>query len=224
MRVVGGDDHGRALGGLQDAEPVGGSGVRRAVLVQHLAQRVVDRLPGPDRVLDPAPLPDLDLVQPRAVVHAITRQPGRFAALTFVVPPTAWGTRAAKADDYRAAAELVERQGMAAFVEAGRLAPRPPATVEAPETVPDVAEELLPTLLRGAALTDLPSEEELAGITVPTTILAWTDDPAHPLSTAQALHDVIRGSRLVVASTPAELGTWPARLHQQVVEVSGRQR
>lgn len=158
------------------------------------------------------------------LLHAITREPDRFAALTLVVPPTAWSTRAAKAADYRAAADLVERAGMAAFVEAGRMAPRPPATVEAPETVPDVAEELLPTLLRGAALTDLPAQQDLAGVTVPTTILAWTDDPAHPLSTAQALHDVIRGSRLVVASSPAELGTWPSRLHQQVVEVSGRQR
>lgn len=156
------------------------------------------------------------------LLHALTREPSRFSALTLVVPPTAWGTRVAKAGDYRAAADLVEREGMAAFVEAGRLAPRPPATVEAPETVPDVAEELLPTLLRGAALTDLPAQDALASITVPTTILAWTDDPAHPLSTAQALHDAVRGSRLVVATSPAELATWPERLHQQVLEVSGR--
>ncbi len=118
------------------------------------------------------------------LLHAITRAPERFSALTLVVPSTAWETRQAKAADYLAAADLVEQRGMAAFVEAGRLAPRPPATVEAPETVPDAA---------------------------------------HPLSTAQALHDLIPGSHLVVAATPADLSTWPGRLHDQVVAVSGRE-
>ena len=156
------------------------------------------------------------------LLHAITRAPERFCALTLVVPSTAWGTRRAKAADYLAAADLVEAQGMAAFVEAGRLAPRPPATLEAPETVPDVREDLLPALLRGAASTDYPPREAVAGICVPAAILAWTEDPAHPLSTAQALHDLIPGSHLVVAATPADLGTWPGRLHDQVVAVSGR--
>lgn len=156
------------------------------------------------------------------LLHAITRAPERFAALTLVVPPTAWRTRRAKAADYLAAADVVERDGMAAFVETGRLGPRPPATTEAPETVPDVHEDLLATLLRGAAGTDLPASDLVAAIDVPTMILAWTEDPAHPLSTAQSLHDLIAGSRLVVAATPADLATWPERLHQQVVEVSGR--
>ncbi len=81
------------------------------------------------------------------LLHAVTRAPERFSALTLVVPPTAWETRVAKADDYRAAVRMVETEGMAAFVEAGHVAPRPPATVEAPETVPDVTEALLPSLL-----------------------------------------------------------------------------
>jgi pimeloyl-ACP methyl ester carboxylesterase len=36
------------------------------------------------------------------LLHAITREPQRFSALTLVVPPTAWGTRVAKAADYLA--------------------------------------------------------------------------------------------------------------------------
>ncbi len=153
------------------------------------------------------------------LLHAITRAPQRFSALTLVVPPTAWETRVAKADDYRAAAELVEREGMAAFVEVGRTAPRPPATVEAPETVPDVREELLPSLLRGAALSDLPAPEAVAAIRVPTTVLAWTEDPAHPLRTAERIAELVAGSELVVAATPAQAGEWPRRLHEQVVAV-----
>ncbi len=153
------------------------------------------------------------------LLHAVTRAPERISALTLVVPPTAWETRAAKADDYRAAVRMVETEGMAAFIEAGHLAPRPPATVEAPETVPDVTEALLPSLLAGAALTDLPPSELVGKIAVPTLVLAWTEDPAHPVSTAESLVALIPDSRLVLAQTPADVGTWPALLHEQVLAV-----
>lgn len=150
------------------------------------------------------------------LLHAAVKDPGRFSSLTLMVPPTAWETRAEKADGYRVAAELVERRGMATFVAAGRLAPRPPATVEAPETMPDVREDLLPTVFRGAALADFPSREEVAGIDVPVTILAWADDPAHPVSTAEALHELLPRATLTVAATPQELMQWPQRLMDDV--------
>lgn len=150
------------------------------------------------------------------LLHAAVRAPERFAGLTLVVPPTAWATRAAKADDYLAAADVVEATGMAAFVEAGRLVPKPPATVETPDTVPDVSEELLPSLLRGAALSNLPDADEVARIDVPVTILAWTEDPAHPVSTAEALAALLPQARLVVAATPTDLATWPELLMQDV--------
>lgn len=153
------------------------------------------------------------------LLHAITRAPERFSALTLVVPPTAWATRAAKAADYLAAADLVEAGGMDAFVAAGAAAPRPPATVEAPPTVPDVDVTLLPTLFRGAALTDLPAPDLIARIAVPTTVLAWTDDPAHPVSTAETITRLVPGSDLVLAQTPADLGEWPRLLHEQVVAI-----
>lgn len=150
------------------------------------------------------------------LLHAAVRDPGRFSGLTLVIPPTAWETRRDKADDYRRAADLVERRGVEAWVLAGRVVPRPPANADAPETLPDVAEELLPSLLRGAALTDLPPREEVARIAVPTTVLAWTDDPAHPLSTAEALADLVPHARLEVARTPAEVARWPEVLADDV--------
>lgn len=150
------------------------------------------------------------------LLHAAVLDPGRFAGLTLVVPPTAWATRAAKAADYRRAAEVVETDGMAAFVEAGRLAPKPPATAHTPDTLPEVSEELLPSLLRGAALADLPAAALLTGVVVPTTILAWTDDPAHPVSTAEALADLLPRTRLEVARTPTDLARWPELLMADV--------
>lgn len=153
------------------------------------------------------------------LLHAITRAPERFSALTLVVPPTAWETRAAKAADYRAAADVVEHGGMEAFLAAGAAAPRPPATLGSPPTQPDVSIDLLPTLFRGAALTDLPARESLTGIRVPTTILAWTDDPAHPVSTAQTIADLVPDAALELARTPLDLARWPTMLHEQVVAI-----
>ncbi len=148
------------------------------------------------------------------LLHAAVRAPGHFASLTLVVPPTAWATRRAQASTYRANADLVEREGLAALVaEAGSA---PPALADAPLTHPSVAEDLLPTVLRGAAGTDFPAPEAVSTIDVPTLILAWTDDPTHPLSTAERLDELLPDSRLVVARTPADVVRWPALFAEHV--------
>ncbi|WP_211241087.1 alpha/beta fold hydrolase [Pseudonocardia spinosispora] len=150
------------------------------------------------------------------LLHAALRQPDRFSGLTLLVPPTAWDTRAAKAEDYRRAADLVEKHGVAAFVRAGRLYPVPPATSQQPETTPDVPEHLLPALLRGAALTDLPARRALAGLSMTVHVLAWVDDPAHPVSTAENLVATLPDCTLDVAHVPADVAAWPERLMQHV--------
>ncbi|GGD10149.1 alpha/beta fold hydrolase [Nocardioides daphniae] len=150
------------------------------------------------------------------LLHAAVADPDRFAGLTLLVPPTAWESRRLKSADYLRAADVVERRGIDTFVAAGRLVPRPPATVDAPETVPDVSEALLPTLFRGAALTDLPEPEQVARIDVPVTILAWVDDPAHPLSTAERLAELLPDARLEVARIPADVARWPQVLADDV--------
>jgi 3-oxoadipate enol-lactonase len=150
------------------------------------------------------------------LLHAAVREPDRFSGLTLLVPPTAWATRVAKGDDYRAAAKLIEDEGLEAFLEAGRLAPVPPATAGLPDTQPDVAVDLLPALFRGAASTDLPPAEAISRIPAPTTILAWTDDPAHPMSTAEALLGLLPSATLEVAATRADLETWPSILAADV--------
>lgn len=150
------------------------------------------------------------------LLHAAAREPDRFVGLTLMVPATAWQTRPAQATHYRIAAEIIETQGLAAFIASAREATPPPATVGAPETVPDVADALLPALFRGAALSDLPAREALTRIDVPATILAWTGDPAHPLSTAESLAALLPQSTLTVAHTPADVETWPQILSQDV--------
>ncbi|WP_372984302.1 alpha/beta fold hydrolase [Microbacterium sp.] len=150
------------------------------------------------------------------LLHAASLEPDRFTGLTLMVPPTGWKTRPAQADIYRAAAALIEADGVEAFLAGTRGSTPPPATVSAPETWPDVADALLPSLLRGAALSDLPAPEAVAGIDVPTTILAWVDDPGHPLSTAESLAELLPHATLAVARTPEDVEAWPELLSQDV--------
>lgn len=56
----------------------------------------------------------------------------------------------------------------------------------------------------------------MAGIDVPVTILAWTEDAAHPLSTAEALADLLPYARLEVARMPADVARWPDVLCEDV--------
>lgn len=153
------------------------------------------------------------------LLHTAVRHPSRFASLTLVVPPTAYETRAAKAASYRANAELVEREGMDAFVAQARMMPEPPALEGAPQSRPSTTAELLPSLLRGAAKSDLPPIQTIAQLHIPTLILAWADDPDHPVRTAELLHHAIRASRLVVARTPYGIMAWPALFADHVTAV-----
>ncbi|MCF8606433.1 alpha/beta hydrolase [Gordonia sp. HY442] len=152
------------------------------------------------------------------LLHAAVREPERFSGLTLLVPATAWATRVAKADEYRRAAALIEGDGIGAFIATSADAQDPPASAGAPPTLPAVSEALLPSVLRGAALSDLPALAEIAALTVPTTVLAWTDDPAHPLSTAQTLVETLPDASLTVAQTPADLERWPSILHDDVAQ------
>ncbi|HNP56970.1 MAG TPA: alpha/beta hydrolase [Gordonia sp. (in: high G+C Gram-positive bacteria)] len=146
------------------------------------------------------------------LMHAAIKDPDRFAGLTLLLPPTAWETRVAQAQQYLANAALIEEQGESPFLAAGRDAPQPPAAVGHPETLPEVAEALLPSVYRGAAGSDLPDPADLARIDIPVRILAWVDDPSHPMSTATTLADVFGQSTLTVAESPRDVRRWPGLL------------
>ena len=66
----------------------------------------------------------------------------------------------------------------------------------------------MPAVLRGAALSDLPSLAALAILEMPVLLLAWEGDPVHPVATAQQLANILPDARLHVARTPEELQRW----------------
>lgn len=143
------------------------------------------------------------------LLHAAVAEPGRFDRLVLSAPPTAWSTRRAQAEMYLAGAALVEERGLKALVEMLAQAPVPtPLRDQAARPAPDVAEERLPSVLRGAARSDLPPEEAIAALDLPVLILAWDDDPGHPVSTATRLQELLRGSRLEVAASGDDLRRW----------------
>lgn len=136
-----------------------------------------------------------------------------YASMTLCIPPTAWELRGDRAGMYERSAQFVEEHGLAAFAETTRAEPAPPArSTEVPFTMPDVAEDLLPTVFRGAAGNDLPSRERIAALgerRIPTLILAWIGDPAHPVAVAEELHSLLPGSQMATAYSPQDVARWP---------------
>jgi 3-oxoadipate enol-lactonase len=147
------------------------------------------------------------------IAHAVIERPDRFSRLVLSAPPTAWETRAGQTAMYSMMADTVETSTPEVLAELLTNAPPAPifADVEGFPPPPDVSAALLPSVFRGAGMSDLPSLEELAGIAIPTLILAWATDPGHPVSTAEKLVETIPDSELRIAKTSADIAGWGDR-------------
>lgn len=150
---------------------------------------------------------------------AALKNPDRFSGLILAIPPTIWEARQAQTYQYRRFADLVEQHGMDLFRKAANSSPLPPAVnPNRPETDPDVAVELLPTLYRGAGMTDLPDPSEFENLDLPVLILAWIEDGSHPMWSAEALLEVLPNATMEVAETPDDVAAWPARMKKFIDE------
>jgi pimeloyl-ACP methyl ester carboxylesterase len=147
------------------------------------------------------------------VLWAALAEPERFDRLVLAMPAVAWQARQGRRDGLRAAARAVEEHGKAALVTAMRAAGRPPILAEVPDFPPvfDVAEELLPTVLRATAGSDLPDPDALRRLPHPVLVLAWDTDPSHPVATAEALAELLPGAELHISRDLADIRTWGSR-------------
>ena len=150
-------------------------------------------------------------------IYAALDDPERVDRLVLATPPTAWDTRRPQQDLYARTADLLERNGTAALVEVGR-ADAPPAVLgqvgdhlhrDSLERLATTDPHILRCVLRGAATSDLPAPELLAHITKPSLVLAWTDDPGHPLSTAELIAQSVPDCELHVAHDLDAVKRWP---------------
>jgi 3-oxoadipate enol-lactonase len=148
------------------------------------------------------------------LLHAAVRAPDRFDRLVLVIPPTAWSTRADQAEQYEGSARFVEAKGKAAWLAVATEAPRPAIFADLPPFpfTADIPEDLLPSVLRGAAASDLPAPEAVATIAHPTLVLAWAGDPGHPVSTAERLADLLPDADLQVATRIRDVLGWPGQV------------
>jgi 3-oxoadipate enol-lactonase len=147
------------------------------------------------------------------LLHAAVKRPERFDRLVLSAPPTAWETRAGQVRLYSTMADMVENSSpdvLASLLSAAPLAPIFEGIEGFPQP-PDVRYEVLPTVFRGAGLSDLPALEQLSELPQPTLILSWATDPGHPVSTGERLVETIPDSVLRIAKTSADIAGWGRR-------------
>jgi 3-oxoadipate enol-lactonase len=148
-------------------------------------------------------------------LHAAIQAPRRVTALVLMLAPTAYETRDEQADLYRAAAVLVERLGMDSYLQQLSNLPAPGILADFSDRfspVPQVAEQILPSVLRGAADSDLPPQNMVRTVTAPTLLLPWISDDGHPLSTSERLLELLPRVQIHVAHHLRDVGTWTDRI------------
>ncbi|MGP4020590.1 alpha/beta fold hydrolase [Saccharopolyspora sp. 5N708] len=148
-------------------------------------------------------------------LRAALAAPDRFRRLALLIPPVAWESGPGQAKQwYFDTADDIEELGAGAWRQQLANADPLPIFAEYPkfDLSPDVVDELLPSILRGVGMSDLPAPEEIATLPHPTLILAWDTDPLHPVSTAERLHDLIPDSTLHVAKSVADIKSWTGRI------------
>ncbi len=148
-------------------------------------------------------------------LHAAVAAPDRMEALVLMAPPTAWRTRPRQARVYRMLAAVIARVGLGPFrfaASLGRLAPGPDYLATLQNSVVESLRRADPravvAALRGAAQSDLPSVEALRSIHAPALVLAWRGDPAHPISTARYLAQLLPKADLRIAESLDEIRAW----------------
>jgi 3-oxoadipate enol-lactonase len=144
-------------------------------------------------------------------LHAATHAPKPVAGLVLVLPPTAYETRQAQADDYLVGAAVVEQEGVDRYVEHANAQPVPAILRDLAARdrfVPAVPPQYLPAALRGAAASDLPEPELVRALDAPALLLAWDSDPGHPLTTAKRLLELLPNAELHVARRLDDVGAW----------------
>jgi pimeloyl-ACP methyl ester carboxylesterase len=157
-------------------------------------------------------------------LHAACQHPERVKGLVLALPPTAWAGRKKTARTYNGFASAVDfTRGMPLKI----LKFLPPASKAGLKKrmvrvtgrlMANANPKGISAAMRGAAMSDLPPLEELAQLTMPALILAWPDDPVHPLTTATSLANALPNAQLHVSTNDEEPENW-SQFVRRFVEV-----
>lgn len=159
-------------------------------------------------------------------LEAAMQRPDRVCGLVLALPPTAWETRPRQSAIYRRLAWVSGLFGAAPY-RLLDLLPIPMREDGRNQLAMNTAKGLaqanplhVQAALGGAALSDMPEPVALANLDVPTLILAWEDDSAHPLSTALALAETLPDVRGTVVCHPGDISEWQSALENFVRDVT----
>jgi 3-oxoadipate enol-lactonase len=160
-------------------------------------------------------------------LYAACQRPEQVKGLVLVIPPTAWESRKKMQRNYRIIAHLVNLT-LALPFQLLRLVPpageedgfqRRVLSVMAKHLV-GVKREGVVGAMHGASLSDLPSKEALEKLTMPTLILAWPDDDAHPLAVAEKLQDILPNTQLEVMKHVDDPYHWPQLVREFITSLN----
>lgn len=158
-------------------------------------------------------------------LEAALHKPEAVAGLILALPPTAWRERRAQAHRYRRQAWLSGLFGATPYRLLDWLPGRDSddARQRLALTITRELAQANPfhvqAALRGAAMSDLPQPEALSGLTMPVLIIAWEDDPIHPVSTAHMLAETLPDVRGLIVSTAEDTACWTAAVCDFLREV-----
>ena len=160
-------------------------------------------------------------------LYAACQRPEQVKGLVLVIPPTAWELRKKMKRNYRVMANIVNvTRGLPLrllrFVPSAREDDgfqKNLMSVMARHLV-KVKPKGVVGAMRGASLSDLPPREELAKLTMPALILAWPDDPTHPLAVAEKLRATLPNSQLNVVEHPDDPYQWPQLVREFITSLA----
>jgi pimeloyl-ACP methyl ester carboxylesterase len=161
-------------------------------------------------------------------LEAALRAPDKVAGLVLALPPTAWATRPRQAVVYRRLAQVSGWFGAAPY-RLLDLLPKPirqdGRSLLALNTMKSLAQANplhVQATLGGAALSDMAEPDQFARLKVPTLILAWEDDTAHPLSTAETLAATLPNLHELVICDPTDITEWEEAMVTFVKQISAK--
>lgn len=152
---------------------------------------------------------------------AALRAPESASCLVLATPPTAWQTRPAQIRRYRQMQRIISQRGFARFLTLAEHNPalpdwllraHPEHAHASLQALRQMQPDSLMAILDAACNADLPPPASLQALTLPTLILAWENDPIHPLLTAQTLAQALPNAELRIISSARQLADWPAQI------------
>jgi pimeloyl-ACP methyl ester carboxylesterase len=158
-------------------------------------------------------------------LYAALMYPERVKGLILMTPPIGWQARANQVDYYHKiakAARILGGKGLAKMNAKHLDKMLPSWLIDAHkhsvlgmlDGLKSMKRQTLHQLFTAAADNDLPTIEQLTSIDVPTLILAWEGDDAHPVESAITLQKTLPHATLHIASSMDDVNDWPALISE----------